>query len=52
MAVFFHIFVGILVALLAWRGQALQIIVIKGYSITEDGERAEPAGEEPLNKTA
>ena len=52
MAAFFEIFVGILVALLAWRGQALRKISPKGFSVTEDGEKVEPTEEVPLNKTA
>ncbi len=50
MAAFFEIFVGILVGLLAWRGQALRRISPRGLLVTEDGEKVEPAGEEPLEQ--
>ena len=38
---FFEIFVGILVTLLIWKGQALRKIPPKGFSVTEDGEKVE-----------
>lgn len=50
MAAFFDIFVGILVALLAWRGQALRRISPKLLFVTEDGEKVKSTEEESLRQ--
>lgn len=52
MAAFFDIFVGTLVALLAWRGQALRRISPKGLLVTEDGAKVDSTEEEPLGQEA